>query len=63
MVKDVEVDLDSLVELSFRNSLAALIDFGGDPPREDAVEDFLLDATEDVDVFLVDAVEDFLDWA
>jgi len=51
---------DSLLELSFKKALAESKDFGGEVDLEEAFDDFLLDATEDVDAFLEDAIEDFL---
>ena len=51
---------DSLFELSLRNSLAELNDLGGEADLEDAAEDFLLEATDEVEAFLEDDVEDFL---
>ncbi len=41
-------------ELSFRNSLAELRDFGGDADLDETFEDFLLDPPAD------DVVDDFL---
>lgn len=56
-----EVDLVSLEELSFKNSFAELSDFGGDDDLELAVDDFLEDAVDVFDTFLMDdAVELFL---
>ena len=54
-----EADLVSLEELSFKNSLAELSDLGGELDLELAFEDFLEEAEEVLEVFLMDVVELF----
>ena len=61
MEVDNDEDLDSLAELSLRNSLAEVKFLGGDDDLELAEEDFLEDVPVELfEVFLIDVVELFL---
>ena len=55
-----EVDLESLEELSFKNSLAEFKLFGGEEDLELAVDDFLEESVEAFETFLMEVVELFL---
>ena len=55
-----DVAFESLVELSFRNSLAELRFFGGEEDLELAVDDFLDESCDAVEALRMEVVELFL---
>ena len=55
-----DVVLESLEELSFRNSLAELKFFGGEEDLELAVDDFLDESCDAVEALRIEVVELFL---